>query len=300
MKIPTCIISFNRALYLNALLHSLENELENLDLVVVDNGSKERKMEDVVKTWERKVKFIRLSGGDWINDEYKAKNAFIEHCRMSSNDAENFLFLQDDMQYIGPKGHLKNIIQDLNSSNFLNVSMTGVRKSTIKSVYSNNRYGNVWQLKDNHFGTVGLHRKKVFEEIGPYVQNYPTIKEYWGRGEDDYHSRVIQKYGQESIISGFMHTPVFVGVWNDTRGHYSFLRNNKRYGQYMPTVSPSHLYYEHLTLSQYDLLSKSSSPLGYIDIAKPIGWDYARTPDGDQAKYPQHRILLEGPVSEII
>lgn len=301
MKIPACIISFNRALYLDSLLHSLQDELSDLDLVIVDNGSKEKKIEDVFSAWQDRVKIIRLQGGDWINDEYKAKNAFIEYCRSTTktSSSESLLFLQDDMQYVGPRRQLKNIIEDLNNTGFLNISMTGVRKSTIASSYSSSRRGNVWQLKDNHFGTIGLHRRQVFEEVGPYSQSYPIQREYWGRGEDDYHARVISKYGQHSLISGFMHAPVFVSVWNDPRGHYSFLRDNKRYGTYTPPVAPSRLYYEHLSVDRYNSLVSSTSPAGYIDIAMPIGWQYARSLEGDQEKYPQQKILLEGPVSEI-
>jgi len=299
MKTPVCIISFNRALYLDSLLHSLTGELESIDIIVVDNGSTEKKIQDVFSRWQDKVQIVSLKGGDWINDEYKAKNYFINLCHERGFSSESYLFLQDDMQYVGPQGHLGHIIENLNSTKFLNISMTGVRRSTINSTYSANKVGNVWQLKDNHFGTIGLHRREVFEKVGQYVENYPTEKSYWGRGEDDYHSRVILKYGQNFPIAGFSHVPSFISVWNDPRGHYSFLRNNMRYGQYLPPTGSNKLYYDHLPLSEYEKLITRKYPSGFVDVAFPIGWSYAKNPEGDQEKYSQQKIMIEGPVREI-
>lgn len=298
MKIPACIISFNRALYLDSLLHSLSNELNDIDIIVIDNGSTEKKIEEVFHYWKDKINVIKLKGGDWINDEYKAKNTFINLCFENKHKSNSYLFLQDDMQYVGPKGHLGKIIDNLSDTKFLNVSVTGVRRSTIISSYSQNKINNVWQLKDNHFGTIGIHKREVFENIGQYSQNYPMLKEYWGRGEDDYHSRVISKYGNV-LISGFAHVPLFISVWNDPRGHYSFLRNNMRYGEYSPPVGFNKLYYEHVTIEEYNNLLNRNQPSGFIDVAKPLGWDFAKTKDGDQEKYSQQKIMIEGPVKEI-
>jgi hypothetical protein len=301
MKTPICIISYNRSFYLDSLLASLQYELIDFDIIVCDNGSTEQNMASVLEKWEKfaEITILRLPGGDWINDEYKAKNAFISHCADKYN-CQSYIFLQDDLQYVGPAGYLKSVVDDVNESGFLNVAITGVRMSTLQSQLSGFRVKNIWQVRDNHFGTIGIHRKEVFDIIGPYSQSYPITKEYWGRGEDDYHERVIRHYGKNHNIAGFVHTPVFVGVWNDPRGHYSFLRANKRYGHYLPVMHGYYTYYEHMSSDVYNKLQSSNGPSGFINVAKPLGWSYKTDLNGDQMKYPQSSIIQEGPVAEVI
>lgn len=298
MKNPICIVSFNRALYLDSLLHSLSCELNDFDVFVVDNNSKESLMQKVVEKWSKNISFLKLPGNDWINDEYKAKNAFLNVVNSEYRESSYSIFLQDDMQYVGPKNCLKLIAGDLYESNFLNVSLTGVRKSTIQATYSNVRIRNVWKIKDNHFGTTGLYKNEVFNTVGRYEQDFPLTKEYWGRGEDDYNSRVLRTYGHDRFIAGYSHVPVFAGVWNDPRGHYSFLRNDKRYGHYLPPHQET--YYSNMTQQEYDALLQRNEPSSFVDIAHPIGWTYAKSTNGDQEKYPQSKIMIEGPEQDII
>ena len=40
-------------------------------------------------------------------------------------------------------------------------------------------------------------------------------------------------------------------------------------------------------------------PSGFVAIAKPIGWEYAKTLKGDQEKYDKNKIIEEGPVIEL-
>jgi glycosyltransferase involved in cell wall biosynthesis len=299
MKTPICIISYNRSLYLNSLLHSLEDELDHFDIVVCDNGSTESNMKNVFELWKNKVKFIHLSGGDWINDEYKAKNALLRHIN-SHNKTENSVFLQDDLQYVGPRGFLKNIIDDLSSCDFLNTSLSAVRKSTLRNICSDIKTDHVWSIANNHFNTTGLYQNKVFFNLGLYCDNFPTQKEFWGKGEDDYDSRVSQKYGPSAKISATSHVPVFVGIWNDPRGSYSFIRDNKRYGMYLPPAEGHKIYYEHMSFDNYEQLKKNEFANSFVDVANPLGWSYAMDDSGDQKKYPQSLIMSEGPASPII
>jgi len=298
MKIPICIISFNRSYYLDSLLASLSEEADNHEIIVVDNGSTEFNMSKVIKKWENIAHFMKLPGGDWINDEYKAKNSFLQHVSKKIKKPEHVLFLQDDLQYVGPVGCLHEMLENVKHENLLLTAVTGVRRSTVFSTYSNRKIGNSWLISDQHFGTMGLYRYDTFEKVGKYSQNYPLEKSFWGRGEDDYHARVISKYSSDrsTCVSAHAHVPFFVGVWNDPRGGYSFIRNGKRYGHYLPALSDR--YYRNLSKEEYESLEKRLSPSSYTDIAFPIGWSYA-SKDGDQLKYPQAKVMEEGPVSDI-
>ena len=299
-KIPICIISFNRSYYLRSLLFSLMDELENFEIVVVENGSTETLMKSVKEEWSSKIEWITLPGGNWINDEYRAKNAFLDYCKSKSFtlDVESVIFLQDDLQYVGPRGQLKNIIKEYDKNNVILTGINGIRKSTILSTLSNTKIDDVWLLKDSHFGTMGLYKFFVFDEVGKYSDSYPLDERFWGRGEDDYHSRVISKYvGSNWMISGQAHVPVFVGVWNDPRGYYSFIRNNKRIGHYLPPIENT--YYRNLSIQEYEQLKSREMPSSFVDVAIPVGWSYAKDNSGDQLKYPQSQIMCEGPFSDI-
>ena len=40
-------------------------------------------------------------------------------------------------------------------------------------------------------------------------------------------------------------------------------------------------------------------PSGFTNVAKPIGWDYCKTPKGEQEKYDRNKIVEEGPISNV-
>lgn len=297
-RLPICVISFNRSLYLESLLHSLESEMSKCDVIVCDNGSTEKRMSELLKGWSNRITNIHLPGGDWINDEYKAKNALLKHV-LANYTTETILFLQDDMQYIGPRGSLQNIACELSATPFMNIAVSGVRRSTVRNNISDVKIDGVWKTRDNHIGTTGIFKRSLFESVGVYSDSYPTEKEYWGRGEDDYHARTIKAIGNRtSLLSGFAHVPIFLGIWNDPRGGYSFLRGGKRYGHYVASSGP--LYYSHMTQEEYIAHQNASNPRSFVDVARPIGWNFAMDKDGDQYKYPQSSIMIEGPVSDVI
>jgi hypothetical protein len=58
------------------------------------------------------------------------------------------------------------------------------------------------------------------------------------------------------------------------------------------------MYYSKLTLNEYEEKQKSHIPLGFIDVCNPLGWSY-QTINGDQSKYPQNKVLIEGPISNL-
>ena len=87
------------------------------------------------------------------------------------------------------------------------------------------------------------------------------------------------------------HIPMFLPVWNDIRGGYAFIRGDRRYGQYAEPPHKSGLYYQHIGEKEYTELQSSNFPLSFVDIAKPLGWSYAKTESGDQKKYSQKEIM---------
>ena len=99
-----------------------------------------------------------------------------------------------------------------------------------------------------------------------------------------------------SKISGFHSIPIFVPVWNDPRGGYAFFRAGNRYGFYQDPIEST--YYQKLSIDEWYEYSKEQRAFSMLDIAKPLGWKL-QVKDGDVVKYPQSKVMIEGPIAEI-
>ena len=299
MNLTIGITSCNRLKYVKGLLNSIKELSQDCEIILVDNGSKEKGIQECLNKFHKDGIIHKLNirpDRDWINDEYIAKNIIIE-----SASHDNILFLQDDCQFIGNKDILNKILLDFESRPELCLEVNGVRKCTLKdTVYPNSCFaGNsgfkYWYTINNHFQTMGFFKKFVFDKLGSYPVNWPQEKEFWGRSED-YYNALLKKNSQGHFTIK-AHVPLFLTVWNDPRGGYAFIRGDERYGHYLDTNNADGLYYEKLTNDEYNNLNNSNFPASFVDVAKPAGWEYELTADGDQAKYSQAKVMLEGPKS---
>ena len=187
------ITSFNRFKYTKALLKSLENLSRDLFyFIVVDNCSVEPGLQEFIAQKEssgeiHKAIIRKPEDRNWINDEYIAKNLIIEN-----SPTEQILFLQDDLCFIGNQESLLSVISDFSTLPGLCLELNGVRRYTVNQRFGSKRciQGDsglkYWANDDNHFQTMGLFKKQVFNALGLYPTNWPNEKEYWGRSEDWY------------------------------------------------------------------------------------------------------------------
>lgn len=297
-KLTTIVItSFNRLKYLRALVASLGNlPRENYDIIVIDNCSTENGLQDYVASLEKDgvvdKTFVRKPDErNWINDEYIAKNIAIDYAK-----TDTILFLQDDLQFIGDHSILSQTISDFRVMPFACLEMNGVRQVSIASKFASGRYFQVgsphkyWISDDNHFHTMGLFKKAVFEKLGKYPVDWPLRKEFWGRSEDVY-DKLVKTSFPNAQINASCHVPLFLPVWNDSRGGYAFIRGDRRYGEYHSAVDNSGLYYAQLSKSQHLSYQQQQYACSFPDVANPLGWDFTKTPTGDQVKYSQNKIV---------
>jgi glycosyltransferase involved in cell wall biosynthesis len=293
------ITSFNRFKYVKALLNSLSGlSREKFHFVVVDNCSKENGLQDYIAELEANGEihqaFIRPPAErNWVNDEYIAKNIIIEN-----SPTETILFLQDDLQFIGNEKSLENIVADFQSLPGLCVELNGIRKiSNFNKFLSQRQVAGesgyrYWASDDNHFQTMGLFKKQAFNMFGNYPVAWPNTQEYWGRSEDVY-DLLIKKRFPNMQLNISAQVPMFLPVWNDIRGGYAFIRGDRRYGQYTDPPHPSGLYYQAIESEEYAELQSRDFPLSFPEVARPLGWDYARDNNGDQKKYSQKQVMEE-------
>jgi len=302
MNITIGITTFNRLKYTKALFESIKELSQNNQIIAVDNCSVEPELREFLqnKNDDGLIHDLFLRDQDkrnWVNDEYIAKNIIIENAKY-----DVILFLQDDLQFISQPEVLEKTVEDFYSiSEMVSLEINAVRKSTIANKFHPNAVceGNYRYYKslDNHFPTMGLFKKQTFKKFGNYPTSWPQTQEFWGRSEDWYDSHLKSKIPNVHL-NHCSWVPLFAPVWNDPRGGYAFIRGNKRYGYYLDAPSDSGMYYSKLTLNEYEEKQKSHIPLGFIDVCNPLGWSY-QTINGDQSKYPQNKVLIEGPISNL-
>lgn len=306
MSITIGITSFNRGKYLESLLASLEQECiqYNHELILIDNFSTENKVFDAIHQYDdiiikkilRKESFFEKQ--NFINDEYHAKELIIKH---ATNDI--ILFLQDDLQYIGFVDLIQQFADEFKKSPFYCMTCNAVRQQTLDNTLHSQNFGDVIKYRkfiDDHFHTMGFFKKEIFNKIGKYTTNYPLDMKYWGMAENDYDFRVKCLFDEN--ISCASNIPLFVPIWNDSRGGYAFLRNGKRYGEYKS--SSDKIYYKHLNFNTYSKLVDQNEPISFgtitqNDYCQPINWTLKRDHNNEPFKYPQSKVLIEGPVSDI-
>jgi hypothetical protein len=292
--VTIAITHCNRRKYLSSVVKSLHPlmSIDNVQKIIIDNCSTEEGTSQDLDTYEADGwEVIRRLDRDWINDEYIAKNEIIQK---SKHDL--ILFLQDDMQFIGTKDFFLQICEEFKSIPIASLSLTGVRKSTVLSETDKRITRNIWSKHDKHFPTTGLFKKIVFDKFGLYRVDWPSDKEFWGRSEDEYDNR-LKQYLNYDALTAKAHIPIFLSIWNDPRGGYAFIRGNKRYGHYRS--APNGIFYKHMTDDMITKLCERDVALSFSDVANPDGWCYAADEKGDQVKYPQSRVLEEGPVTDI-
>lgn len=294
-KLTIGITSCNRLKYLKALIKSLDDVIVSSDvqLIIVDNGSVEKGLIEYLQTLENVDKLVLRKDRDWINDEYIAKNIIIENTK-----SQFILFLQDDFQFVGNKETLINYVDAFSNMEEQNLDMSGVRKSTLNSIINRKDrmiYNNAifWHTHNDHFSTTGLFKKETFLKNGLYPAEWPKESSFWGRSEDFYHE-LLRKTTSKHLTAK-SHVPLFLTVWNDPRGGYAFIRGDHRYGVYESPSDVTGIYYKKLSEREIDVYMNYTEPVGTVDIAKPLNWLLPTGPDGDLLKYPQQKILEEGP-----
>lgn len=292
------IVSFNRLKYLKSLLRSLDAlDRNKFNVIVVDNGSWETGIRNFLESQRESGKIQKLflrstEERNWINDEYIAKNIVIEESR-----DDLIVFLQDDLQLIADQEYLERICQDFESTDFACMEFNGIRRVTNRSKFARKKNAvseggiRYWISDAPHFQTMGIFRRKTFLDLGPYPTNWPKDRSYWGRSETHYDNLVKAKMPRVNLST---HFPAFLGVWNDHRGGYSFIRDDLRYADYLDPVDPSGLYYQTYSFSEIKSRQDGIEPLSFMDVARPLGWKVATTPDGDQVKYSQNDIVAKG------
>jgi len=303
------ITGCNRKYYSSALLTSINKFIDEyskkikLTCIYVDNGSTEPGLIEMLNEFKSKKVIDHLvlrKERDPARDEWHGKNAILDLCNLDEDVP--ILFFQDDTQIVSLKG-LYNIIVDFVNTDIVHMSISGVRRVTtdakaevnaqkIVSQITNSKY---WFNRDLHLGTTGIYKSSLFKKIGNYKIDIDE-KTYDGFTSCEDFMDSLAKEKADFKYSIWPHVPCAISIWNDPRGLHALVRGDRRYGYYVPPDEKSGLYYELLTDDEYDFLMENSIPSSFLELAKPINWQYARDEKGDLRKYDKTEIRNEGPV----
>ena len=298
MELTIAIISYNKLKYIKSLLKSLNDiKIDNLEIIVIDNGSIENGLLDFLELQLREniiSKLFKLKE----NNICKTKNLIFQEANF-----ENVLILTDELNFVGNNNILQKYLEDFNNNDCIYLDLCATRNSTIfKKINYPNSFlskNNIkyWYTKTNDIQKIGLFKKYAFKEVGDYPLKKKNIDV-----ELLYSLLLKKKYLDTDILNSISlvsHIPLFVTIWNDPRGNNCFIENGKRYGHYLDPNSESGLYYKHIDDLEFEKLMKYRFPLGFINIAKPINWKYAVTENKEQMKYDRRCIINEGPETNI-
>lgn len=302
MNLSICITSCNRLKYLKSLIKSLEvikNSVlfENVEICIVDTGSKESGIRDFIQENSDVYTFFEPETRDWINDEYKARNFLIKESKY-----DYLMFLQDDGQFIADDEVLYSAIKDFEKMHdCFCLEIYAVRNSSMRKAISN-QYKTISGRRyfpriDRHFLTTGIYKRKTYKEIGMYPTSWSQDRANWGRSETWYSKAIKQKYPTSTTYR--VPVPMMASIWNDPRGGYAFVRGDKRYGHYLDPIDSSGLYYEqNIEMDQYS--NKVDFPLSFMEVVRPLGWSIKTDKYGEMEKYSQWKIIDEdGPEEDL-
>ena len=302
------ITGCNRKYYSLALLQSIKAVKENpanninINVIYVDNGSTEPDLVNNLQNHAEIDKVILRTERDPAQDEWKGKNEILKNLPV---DCDVLCFFQDDTQIIN-SGVFIETVKDFYELGLYHMSIHAVRRVTVKndvdlnadlleSPITKRKY---WKRVNVHLNTTGLYSPKLFREIG----NYPVDSEIglthdgFTSAEDYMDGKAKKAVGLDKLSPLHPHIPSVASIWNDPRGMHAVVRGDKRLGHYIPPNDTTQGLYYDVNPPAFLIDEKNRlAPLSFVDVSFPLGWEYAKTPDGDQVKYSKDLIKSEGP-----
>jgi glycosyltransferase involved in cell wall biosynthesis len=306
-RITIGIVSYNRFFYLRALISSLSRAIDRTiptEIIIVDNGSKEKELVDFIENKDsflntcpiaNNIRVIHHSPKDWMTAEYEGRNVILEESM-----GDYIMFLQDDQQAIIDGLFMKDMINITNNHSSTMIIVDAIRRKDTQIRYTNpirivGTECDFFKTSYRRFPTTGFASRAIYERCDLYPVNKA---DYWGWAEDIYNSRVVTNFPSRSAF--VTQVPQFLPIWNGRQGEYSFIRNGKRYGDYIGPSGHMHLYYDFLTKEDIRRLRGHSRISSFVDIAKPMAWDYRIDSSGDVISTSQDRIMEEATHANII
>lgn len=310
-KVTVAVLSWNRLHYLRATLESARRCIQypNLEWIISDNQSDEPGLENY------------LASLDWIQQKLvrrqphaEAMNEIVERAT-----GEFLILWPEDVQFVVEGDWLCDMVEILQQhAEIGSVTLDALRQSTLQNIMKPTSWRDLEQLTREAYwyrskfrvahdcnsskgfrmrvcgwrhsgicpsGIPSLTRTEVWRQLGP-----------WTRVKEGVRNLVDSSAGAEdNMLDAFFLSklplqaalpwlPVAADIITDPLGCKAKVRGTHRYGVYMPSQSPSGLYYE--IRRQVDIQLLPDRPLSFNELVHPLGFSIPTDSQGDRLKFP--------------
>jgi len=189
IKVSIILPTYNGAKYIRESIDSCLNQTyENIELIIVDDGSVDETSEIIKSYKDKRIKYIRHKQNRGISHALNTgfKNATGEYLTWSSDD--NFYASEA----------IECMVNALNKHDKIHFIYTNFYKiDEEKYITGRRKVGSVKKLnRKNCIGPCFLYRRKVYEEIGDYSQKAFLAEdyEYWLRIRKRFYMKKLNKF----------------------------------------------------------------------------------------------------------
>ena len=310
-KVTVAVLSWNRLHYLRATLESARRCIQypNLEWIISDNQSDEPDLQNY------------LAGLDWVQQKLVRRQPHAEAMNEIVEKAEGeFLILwPEDVQFVVEGDWLCDMVEILQThAEIGSVTLDALRQSTLQNILKPTSWRDLEQLVREVFwyrrnyriahdcyssdgfrmracgwrhsgicpsGIPSLTRTEVWRQIGPWTRAKAASKNLVdssaGAEDNMLTSFFLTKLPLQAALPWL---PVAADIVTDPLGCKAKVRGVHRYGVYMPSQSPSGLYYE--IRRQADIELSPNRPLSFNELVYPLGFSIPKDGKGDRLKFP--------------
>lgn len=304
-KLTIGVVSCNRLLYLRALLESMSETtpLDNVEVIVVDNGSIEPGLREYVTSLDFVTHKVFRDQRAPATEAVDALNTILD-----LTSASHVLLLTDDVQFIVSGGSWIDDVLDVSGRYAWlgSVMPIALRHVTIAKHFDS---GLGWRLFPRRFprrleassratriicfgrhelgithSALGVTPIATWRTIGPFRARKPqTVEDAGGGAEED----VVRRYRRAGLRlrKGLLEVPVLAEIITDPRGTQARVRGNRRYGRYFAPPD-GRFYYRIWTDAEAAALPRRGSALAFEEIVHPLGFELPYDREGNRLKNP--------------
>lgn len=285
-KVTIGVVSYNRKHYLRALMESARQciEHEQLEWIVVDGDSSEEGLQDYI----RQLDFVdhKLI---FPCTHVEAMNKILDMCT-----TDYLLLLPDDFQFIVKANWLKDLVDMVDAFPHIgSIVLDAQRRQTIDRIFSKPSWKTLLGMRNyltygassgrvllgygdakpgiNPAGIGTFTRTEIWRKLAPWTEpGNLDRRDSSGGGED----AMLKKYLESGLELErlLLEIPVCASIHAGARNDQAYIRNNRRYAEYMPPPDGT-FYYQIWQGEESRALQPAGPALSFEEIVRPIGYE---------------------------
>ena len=310
-KVTVAVLSWNRLHYLRAALESARRCIRypNLEWIVSDNESDEPGLPEY------------LNGLEWVQQKLVRRQSHAEAMNeiVAKAQGEFLILWPEDVQFVVAGDWLCHMVEILRRHPEIgSVTLDALRRSTLQGLLRPRTWRDGPGMARELYWYRGAYRRErdcassggfkmrtcgwrscgvcpsgipsltrtdVWKRLGPWTRvpagSRNLVDSSAGAEDNMLRSFFLSKLPLQAALPWL---PVAADIVTDPLGCKAKVRGTRRYGVYMPALSPEGLYYE--IRRQEDIPLLPDRPLAFMELVKPIGFAIPTDAQGERLKFP--------------